>query len=336
MSEFNDLQKGDYSMSRYLVTGGAGFIGSHLTQALVQQGARVRVLDNFCTGRRENIAHLADQIELIEGDIRDLDTVRYAMQGMDYVLHQAALPSVPRSIADPLTSHHVNATGTLDVLIAAREAGVKRVVYASSSSVYGNSPVLPKREDMPLAPISPYASSKLAGESYCQAFTHAYGLETVCLRYFNVFGPRQDPESQYAAVIPKFIIALLSGNQPTIYGDGHQSRDFTYVTNVVHANLLACSADQAVGKVFNVACGEQHTLLEIVTLLNHVLGTALEPRFDLPRPGDVRHSLADMAQASHVLGYGPEIGLQTGLEYTAEWFRQFVLAAPGQFVKDRL
>jgi UDP-glucose 4-epimerase len=309
-------------MSCYLVTGGAGFIGSHLTEALVQRGACVRVLDNFCTGRRENIAHLADQIELIEGDICDLEAVRHAMQGVDYVLHQAALPSVPRSIADPLTSHHVNVTGTLNVLIAAREAGIKRVVYASSSSVYGNSPVLPKREDMPLAPISPYASSKLAGESYCQAFTHAYGLETICLRYFNVFGPRQDPESQYAAVIPKFITALLRGDRPTIYGDGHQSRDFTYVTNVVHANMLACSADQAAGKVFNVAGGEQHTLLEIVTLLNRILGTALEPEFDPPRPGDVRHSLADTAQASHVLGYRPEIGLQTGLEYTAEWFRQ--------------
>jgi nucleoside-diphosphate-sugar epimerase len=221
----------------YLVTGGAGFIGSNIAERLVQQGERVRVLDNFATGKRENIAPWLDRIELIEGDVRDPETVRRAMEGVEYVLHQAALPSVPRSVADPLTTHQVNATGTLNVLLAAREAGVKRLVYASSSSVYGNNPELPKREDMPTNPLSPYAVSKLAGEQYCRTFAQVYGLDTVCLRYFNVFGPRQDPASQYAAVVPKFVTAMLNGGQPVIYGDGTQSRDFTYVENVVEINL---------------------------------------------------------------------------------------------------
>jgi UDP-glucose 4-epimerase len=308
-------------MPRYLITGGAGFIGSHLTEALIQQGAPVRILDNFSTGRRENIVHLLDRIELTEGDIRDLDTVRRAMQGMDFVLHQAALPSVSRSVLDPATTHEVNATGTLNVLIAALEAKMKRVVFASSSSVYGNSPTLPKREDMPTEPISPYAVSKLAGESYCRAFTHVYGLETACLRYFNVFGPRQDPNSEYAAAIPRFVTLMLKGERPTIYGDGLQSRDFTYVANAVRANLLACQAEQAAGGVFNVACGEQHTLLKVIDTLNHILGRNLRPAFAAPRPGDIRDSLASIARASQILGYRPETNLKAGLEFTAQWFR---------------
>lgn len=309
------------STPRYLITGGAGFIGSHLTEALVQQGAPVRILDNFSTGRRGNIAHLLDRIELTEGDIRDLDTVRRAMQDVDFVLHQAALPSISRSVLDPATTHEVNATGTLNVLIAALEAKMKRVVYASSSSVYGNSPTLPKREDMPTEPISPYAVSKLAGESYCRTFTHVYGLETVCLRYFNVFGPRQDPNSEYAAAIPRFVTLMLKGESPTIYGDGLQSRDFTYVANAVRANLLACQADQAAGGVFNVACGEQHTLLKVIDALNEILGRDVRPAFAAPRPGDIRDSLASIARASQILGYRPETNLKTGLEFTAQWFR---------------
>ena len=292
-----------------------------MTDALVQQGALVRILDNFSTGRRENIVHLLDRVELAEGDIRDLNAVRRAMQGMDFVLHQAALPSISRSVLDPATTHEVNATGTLNVLIAAREAKIKRVVYASSSSVYGNSRTLPKREDMPAEPISPYAVSKLAGENYCRSFTHVYGLETVCLRYFNIFGPRQDPNSEYAAAIPRFVTLMLKGERPTIYGDGQQSRDFTYVANAVRANLLACRADQAAGGVFNVACGEQHTLLKVIDALNHILGGNLRPIFAAPRPGDIRDSLASIARASQLLGYRPETSLEEGLESTAQWVR---------------
>ena len=292
-----------------------------MTDALVQQGALVRILDNFSTGRRENIVHLLDRVELAEGDIRDLNAVRRAMQGMDFVLHQAALPSISRSVLDPATTHEVNATGTLNVLIAAREAKIERVVYASSSSVYGNSPTLPKREDMPAEPISPYAVSKLAGENYCRSFTHVYGLETVCLRYFNIFGPRQDPNSEYAAAIPRFVTLMLKGERPTIYGDGQQSRDFTYVANAVRANLLACRADQAAGGVFNVACGEQHTLLKVIDALNHILGGNLRPIFAAPRPGDIRDSLASIARASQLLGYRPETSLEEGLESTAQWVR---------------
>jgi len=308
-------------MSRYLITGGAGFIGSHLTEALVQREESVRVLDNFSTGRKDNIAHLLDRIELMEGDIRDLSAVRRAMYGTDFVLHQAALPSVSRSIADPATTHEVNATGTLNVLIAAREAGAKRVVYASSSSVYGNSPLLPKREDMPPQPISPYASAKLAGENYCRTFTHVYGLQTVCLRYFNVFGPWQDPNSEYSAAIPRFIALMLEGKSPTIYGDGLQSRDFTYVRNVVQANLLACQADEASCGVYNVACGERHPLLRVIDTLNQILGRDVKPTFAPARPGDIRDSLACIDRATRILGYHPDTSLQAGLEYTVQWFR---------------
>jgi UDP-glucose 4-epimerase len=307
----------------YLVAGGAGFIGSNIVAELIQRGERVRVLDNFSTGRRENIAQLVDHIDLIEGDLRDLSTVRQATEGVDYVLHQGALPSVQRSIDAPLATHAANATGTLNVLIAARDSGLRRVIYASSSSIYGDSPTLPKREDMAPAPKSPYAVSKMAGELYCRAFHEVFGLETVCLRYFNVFGPRQDPTSQYSAVIPLFIMAMLRGEVPTIYGDGEQSRDFTYVANVVQANLLAAAAHRdVVGRVFNVARGERYTLLDLIAALNAILGTNVEPVHASPRPGDVRHSLADISAARETLGYEPQVDFRDGLRRTVAWFER--------------
>jgi nucleoside-diphosphate-sugar epimerase len=305
-------------VTRYLVTGAAGFIGSNLTEELVRRGGQVRALDNLATGRLPNIAHLLPEIEFINGDIRDAATVAGAIQGVDYVLHQAALPSVPRSVSDPLASHECNATGTLNVLIAARDAGVQRVVYASSSSVYGDSPTLPKREDMPTDPLSPYAVNKLAGEQYCKAFTLVYGLPTVSLRYFNVFGPRQDPTSQYAAVIPAFATTMLAGRRPTIYGDGLQSRDFTYVSNVVTANLLACEREEAVGCVLNIACGQRISLLDLVDRLNKLLGTSLQPVFDPPRKGDVKHSLADAGRAAAKLGFSCAVDFDEGLARTVK------------------
>jgi nucleoside-diphosphate-sugar epimerase len=309
-------------MALYLVTGGAGFIGSNIVAELLQRGERVRVLDNFSTGRRENVAPFVEQMDLIEGDLRDLSTVTSAVDGTDYVLHQGALPSVQQSIDDPLTIHAINATGTLNLLLAARDSGVKRVVFASSCSIYGDDPVLPKREDMLPAPKSPYAVTKLAGERYCRVFAEVFGLETVCLRYFNVFGPRQDPSSQYSAVIPLFITAMLRGEVPTIYGDGKQSRDFVYVANVVQANLLAATATgDAVGRVFNVACGERYTLLDLIAALNDILDTDVEPIHAAPRPGDVRHSLADVSAAQEILGYEPEVGFREGLRRTVSWYR---------------
>ena len=306
-------------MTTYLVTGGAGFIGSNIVHELLRRGARVRVLDNFSTGRRENLAGLAGAIELIEGDATDPETARRAAEGVDFVLHQAALPSVPRSVADPLASHAANATATLTLLAAAREAGVKRFVYAGSSSAYGDTPTLPKREAMPPRPLSPYAAGKLAGEHYCQAFWTCYGLETVALRYFNVFGPRQDPASQYAAVIPRFIACLVEGEQPVIYGDGEQSRDFTFVSNVVEANLLACDAPGAPGQVFNVACGERTSLNALLAMLARILGIPAEPRREPPRPGDVKHSQADISRAHEVLGYHPRVSVEEGLRSTVSW-----------------
>ena len=309
--------------SLYLVTGGAGFIGSHLVDALLGQGHRVRVLDNFATGKRENLQHVLSRIDLREGDIRSFERVKEAMQGVDFVLHQAALGSVPRSVADPLTTNEVNITGTLNLLIHAREAGVKKFVFASSSSIYGPTKTLPKREDMPPNPASPYALSKYAGERYCQLFCELYGLPTVCLRYFNVFGPRQDPASEYSAVIPKFINALLSGQAPTIYGDGEQSRDFTYVDNAVSANLLAVkAAASANGKVFNVGCGGSTTLNELIALLADILKLELKPRYQPARPGDVRHSHADVSQARAALGYEPSISVEEGLQRTVAWFQE--------------
>jgi len=309
-------------MSNYLVTGGAGFIGSHLVRQLLADGHRVRVIDNFLTGKRANLDEVLGDIELVDGDINDVETVTRCVRDIDYVLHQAALPSVPRSVADPLTSDLHNVRGTLQLLVAARDAKVKRVVQAASSSAYGDTPTLPKVETMRPAPRSPYACSKLAGESYGCAFFHTYGLEYVALRYFNVFGARQDPASQYAAVIPKFITAYIRGEAPLVHGDGTQSRDFCYIDNVVQANLRACTAPDAPGKVFNIACGERIDLLSVLDLLAEIFGQRVEPRFDPARVGDVKHSLADLGQAREILGYEPRVYFKEGLQRTAEWFRQ--------------
>jgi UDP-glucose 4-epimerase len=301
---------------RILVTGGAGFIGSHLVGRLLEEGHDVRVLDNFATGRRENLLGMLDDLELAEGDVQSHERVQSAVRGCEIVLHQAALPSVPRSIQDPLASNATNVVGTLNVLLAARDSEVRRVVYASSSSVYGANPALPKTEDLALAPISPYAVGKLAGEGYCRSFFEVYGVETVALRYFNVFGPRQDPMSQYAAVIPRFITAMLADEPPTIYGDGEQSRDFTYVANVAEANLLAMQSPEAAGRVFNAACGERITLNRVAEDLMGITGREITPLYEPPRPGDVRHSLADISAATETLGYRPSVDFGTGLALT--------------------
>jgi nucleoside-diphosphate-sugar epimerase len=311
---------------RYLVTGGAGFIGSNLTRALLSAGHRVRVLDNFLTGKRENLAGLAHDhggaFELQEGDIRDLPAARRAVEGADYVLHQGALPSVPRSVADPVLSNEINVAGTVNVLVAARDAAVRRVVFAASSSAYGDTPELPKRESMAPNPKSPYAAQKLAGEHYMRIFHEVYGLETVSLRYFNVFGPRQDPQSTYAAVIPRFITSVLRGEPPTVYGDGLQTRDFTYIDNVVQANLAACAAPKAAcGRVFNIACGERVSLLDILEIVCGLAGKRVAPKFEPSRAGDVRDSLADITQARDVVGYDPKVAFRDGLRKTFEWFR---------------
>jgi nucleoside-diphosphate-sugar epimerase len=303
---------------RALVTGGGGFIGSHLVDALLARGSRTRVLDNFATGRRANLAHVADDIELIEGDIQSYERVSKAIADCDVVLHQAALPSVPRSIQDPLTSNATNVIGTLNVLLAARDHGVQRVIYASSSSIYGSTPELPKHEALAAMPISPYATAKLAGENYARSFYEVYGLETVALRYFNVFGPRQDPESEYAAVIPRFIRRLATGQAPVIYGDGKQSRDFTYVENVVQANLLAIEGHGAPGRVYNVACGEQISLIVLAATLNELVGSGITPTFARSRSGDVKHSVADISRAREELGYEPMVPLREGLVRTVE------------------
>ncbi len=302
-------------MAKYLVTGGAGFIGSHIVEELLNRGEFVRVLDNFSTGRRQNISPFIDNpnFELIEGDLRSYHIVREAVNSMDYVLHQGAVPSVPRSVKDPITTNDINVNGTLNILDASINAGVKRVVFASSSSIYGNGEELPKREDMKPAPESPYAISKYAGERYCQIFTKLYGLETVCLRYFNVFGPRQDPNSQYSAVIPKFIQMIKEGQSPIIYGDGEASRDFTYVANVVNANLLACTAKDAVGEVFNVACGGGVTINQLVKKITDLCGNNIKPIYKDPRPGDVKHSYASIEKAKTMLGYNAMISFDEGL-----------------------
>ena len=307
-------------MSLYLVTGGAGFIGSHIVDRLVELDEEVRVLDNFATGKIENIQHNLQKIELIRGSLADLETVREAVKGVDYILHQGAIPSVPRSVSDPIASNEANITGTLNVLVAARDAGVKRVVYASSSSVYGDTPTLPKVEDMPTNPLSPYALTKLAGEYYCRMFCTLYGLETISLRYFNVFGPRQDPTSQYSAVIPKFLSLILEDRQPFINGDGLQSRDFTYVASNVSANLLACTSPNVAGEIVNIACGESFTLLDLVDSLNQITGRAIEPVFGPLQPGDIKHSLADIKKAEALLAFKPTVGFYEGLERTAAWF----------------
>lgn len=304
----------------YLVTGGAGFIGSHMVDALVRAGHTVRVVDNFSTGYRENLAHVADKIDLREISITDRDALADAMQGVDYVFHIAALPSVPRSVADPIGCNDNNVNGTLNVLVTARDAGVKRVVYSGSSSAYGNVDSQYKTEDMAPRPLSPYAVAKLAGEQYCRAFTNVYGLETVTVRYFNVFGPRQDPNSAYAAVIPKFITAMLDDAPPTVEGDGLQTRDFTYIDNVVHGNLLACHTEGVAGEVFNIACGGQINLLDMIAILNQILGKNIQPIFTDPRPGDVRHSRASIDKARRMLGYEPIVSFEEGLARTLAWY----------------
>jgi UDP-N-acetylglucosamine/UDP-N-acetyl-alpha-D-glucosaminouronate 4-epimerase len=307
----------------YLVTGGAGFIGSHLAAALVKRGKVVRVLDNLDSGQRENLDHLRGKIELIEGDLLDRPTVERSLKDVEVVFHEAALASVPRSVATPLDTHAACATGTVNLLDAARRLGVRRVVYAGSSSAYGGqSDASAKQESELPVPLSPYAAAKLAGEHYCHAFTTTYGLETVVIRYFNVFGPRQDPESQYSAVIPKFVTAILAGKQPTIFGDGLQSRDFTYIDNVVEGNLLAAEAPRAVGQTINVACGKQINLLELVSAINAALGTDIRPVFGDPRPGDVRDSLADISLARELLGYEPVVDFDEGLRRSIEFYKQ--------------
>ncbi len=309
-------------MAKYLVTGGAGFIGSNLTKALIAQGESVRVMDNFATGRRKNLDGYYDKIELIEGDFADLAACQKAVAGVDYVLHQGAVPSVPRSVDDPLWTNKSNIDGTLNMLMAAREAGVKRFVYAASSSAYGDSPVMPKVETMPVNPKSPYALQKLAGEYYCQLFYKLYGLETVCIRYFNVFGPNQDPNSVYSAVIPLFIKAIFVDKQPIINGDGLTSRDFTYIDNVIQGNLLACKAPkEAAGEVINVACGDEISLNQLVEKINVYLKKDVKPIYREERVGDVKHSLADISKAKKLLGYTPAVTFDEGLAKTIEFYR---------------
>ena len=302
----------------YLVTGGAGFIGSHLVDELLRRGHRVRVLDNFATGRRENLIGVADNIELVEGDVQSYERVHNAARGVDYVIHEAALPSVPRSIQDPLTTHQVNTTGTLNVLLAARDEGIRRVVIASSSSVYGANSQLPKREDMMLLPISPYGVTKLAAERYCMAFSRVYGLEAVALRYFNVFGPRQNPYSQYSAVVPKFIDAALKGQRVVVHGDGTQTRDFTYVQNVVEGTLAAATAPDVAGHAMNVACGSSNSVLDLVDVISQVLGAPVGCDFMPERVGDIHDSYADITLARELLGYEPRVSLTDGIRSMIE------------------
>ena len=313
-------------MASYLVTGGAGFIGSHLAEELLRRGHQVRIADNFVTGKRHNLSTLSGA-ELLEGDLADTAFAERAAAGMDFVLHQAAIPSVPRSVEDPWPSNRSNIDATLSVLMAARKAGVKRVVYAASSSAYGNTPTLPKREDMPTNPRSPYALQKLVGEQYCRMFTELYGLPTVCTRYFNVFGPRQDPGSPYSGVISLFTSALLSGRRPVIYGDGLQTRDFTYVANVVSGVLLACDAPDVAGEMMNLATGGRISLNDLVAVLNGIIGTNLPPIYKPSRAGDVHDSQADISKAASLVGYTPVVSLEQGLKATVDWCR---LTAPAE------
>jgi nucleoside-diphosphate-sugar epimerase len=307
-------------MATYLVTGGAGFIGSHLVEDLVRRGERVRVVDNLSTGKRQNIAHLTS-VDFVEGDLADLEVARRAVTGVDYVLHQAAIPSVPRSVQDPITSNRANIDASLNILVAARDARVKRLVYAGSSSAYGDTPTLPKIETMATAPLSPYALQKLVAEQYCQMFTRLYGLETVTIRYFNVFGPRQDPSSPYSGVISLFISALCEGRQPTIFGDGEHTRDFTYVANVVDGVLRACTAAGASGEVINVATGGRISLNTLFTTIRDLVAGTVEPIYALPRPGDVKDSQADISKARRILGYEPIVSFEEGLARTVAWYR---------------
>ena len=308
-------------MASYLVTGGAGFIGSHLTEELVRRGHRVRVADSLITGKRSNLAHVPD-VEFLEGDLADLEFARRAVDGCEYVLHQAAIPSVPRSVKDPISSNRANVDGTLNTLVAARDAGVRRLVFAASSSAYGDTPTLPKHERMPTNPLSPYALQKVIGEQYLQMFTRLYGLETVSIRYFNVFGPRQDPSSPYSGVISVFATALLENRSPTIYGDGGQTRDFTYVANVVDGVLRACEAPKAIGEIINVATGGRISLNALFEEMRQVVGATATPEYAEPRAGDVRDSQADISKAREILGYAPIVPFEEGLRRTIEWYRE--------------
>jgi len=304
-----------------LVTGGAGFIGSNTVRGLLDEGFGVRVLDNMSTGRRENLDEILEKIEFVEGDLRDKEAVEKAVSGVDYIIHEGALPSVPRSIDDPILSNEVNLSGTLNVLWAAKTEGVRRVVFASSSSIYGDTPTLPKVETMTPTPLSPYAVSKLSCEHYMRVFTAAYGLETVCLRYFNVYGPRQDPASEYAAVVPKFATAYLSGKPPTIFGDGEQTRDFTYIKDVVSVNIAALTAPKASGEIVNIAGGKRVSVNELAQIIADITGSDAKPNYEPERPGDVKHSLADVRLARDVLDFKPKYGLKEGLTETVEYFK---------------
>lgn len=306
-------------MGRYLVTGGAGFIGSHIAEALVRRGDSVRILDNFSSGRHSNLEEFRDRVEVVEGDLNDPEAVKAAVKDVEVVFHEAALPSVPRSVADPIASNLANVNGTVSILWAAKNAGVRRLVYAASSSAYGNRPQFPRVETILPEPLSPYAVSKLAGEYYLYAFQQCYKMETVSLRYFNVFGPRQDPKSQYAAAIPLFTTAILAGQSPTVFGDGEQSRDFTYVANVVHANLLAAASPRAPGGVFNVGCGDRVTVNQVIGSINRILGKDVRSKFVPPRAGDVQHSHADISLARERLGYEPKVTFDEGLKNTVEY-----------------
>ena len=307
-------------MAQFLVTGGAGFIGSHLSEELLRRGHGVRVADNLVTGRRSNLDHLP-QVEFLEGDLADLDFARRATDGVDYVLHQAAIPSVPRSVKDPVTSNRANVDATLNVLVASRDAGVKRVVFAGSSSAYGDTPQLPKREDMPSRPLSPYALQKVIAEQYLQMFTRLYGLETVSIRYFNVFGPRQDPTSPYSGVISVFATALIENRSATIYGDGGQTRDFTYVANVVDGALRACDASGVSGEIINVATGGRISLNQLFETMKRLVGATAEPMYVEARTGDVRDSQADISKARRLLAYTPLVSFEDGLQRTVDWYR---------------
>lgn len=307
-------------MPVYVVTGGGGFIGSHIVEELLRRKQTVKIIDNFSTGKRENIKPFERDVDVLEADIAETSDLKRFLSGADFVIHQAAIPSVPKSILDPLKSHHANVDGTLALLIACRDAGVRRVVYASSSSLYGDSPTLPKHERMMPKPLSPYGAQKLFGEIYCQVFTRAYGLETVSLRYFNVFGPRQDATSQYSGVLALFIPAVLGGRSPTIHGDGLQSRDFTYVQNVVEANLLACTAEKVAGEAFNIACGDRITVNSMFQQITGIAGKEIAPVYDAPRPGDIKHSQADITKAREQLGYEPRVHFDEGLRRTIEWY----------------
>jgi nucleoside-diphosphate-sugar epimerase len=312
-------------MAHFLVTGGAGFIGSHLCEELVRRGERVRVVDSLITGKRQNLAHLP-QVEFLHGDLAEIGVARRAVKDIEYVLHQAAIPSVPRSVEDPLTSNRANIDASLNLLVAARDAGVRRVVYAGSSSAYGNAETLPKVETMPTAPLSPYALQKLVAEQYCKLFTSLYGFETVTIRYFNVFGPRQDPSSPYSGVISLFISALCEGRCPTIYGDGEQTRDFTYVADVVDAVLRACHAPNASGEVINIATGGRISLNQLFETVKRQVGSNLQPIYSDPRAGDVRDSQADISKAQRLLGYSPSVSFDEGLGRTVAWYRESMVA----------